>query len=285
VTARISRVYSAGLALLLLGASVLPAQKSESPLVNQLQALVTVSPAERPAATLRAATAIRELPAGVFKVQCADALAQISFRDDPGARALQAVRGTLNDALAGFAVDGSDGLPATAYLDLARLVRYEHAGAGLDDARFAEAMGMLAEADRKVQEADFTLNDLNGRSYTLSRLRGKVVLVNFWASWCGPCLVEMPDLDRLYEQLKSRGVVILAISNEREEKVRAAVSRMDFRAPVLLDPGAEVGHRFGLDGLPRTFVFNREGKLVAVGVDKRSRRQLLQMLGAAGIHP
>lgn len=280
-----SSVHSVALAVVLLAASALQAQNGESPLVNQLRALVSAPSAARPAYTLRAVTEIRALPAGLFKVQCADTLAQISMRDEPGATALEAVADTLDRALAEFAVDGRGGQPAEPYLDLARLVRYESAGVALDDPRFTQAMEVLADADRHVEESDFTLKDLNGRSYTLSRLRGKVVLVNFWASWCGPCRLEMPDLDSLYARLRAQGLVVLAISNEDEAKVRAAVSRMGFRAPVLLDPGAEVGHRFGLDGLPRSFVFNREGKLVAVGVDKRSRRQFLQMLAQAGLRP
>lgn len=277
------RVHFAAVAVVLLAAPVLLAQNGGSPLANQLQSLVTAPSGERTADTLKIVAEIRDLPAGIFKVQCADALAQISMRDDPGPRAFEAVSAALHDSLAGFAVAGSGSEPAEPYMDLARLVRYERAGVALDDPRFIQAMNVLATADQQVQSSDFTLDDLNGRSYTLSGLRGKVVLVNFWASWCAPCRLEMPDISSLYARLKDRGLVVLAISNEAEPKVRAAVARMDFKAPVLLDPGAKVGRRLGLDGLPRSFVFNRQGKLVAVGIDKRSRRQLLQMLAQAGL--
>jgi peroxiredoxin len=283
--ARPRAVCSAAFVIALFAASLLQAQKGNSSLVDQLRALVPMAPVDRPTATLRAVTEIQALPPGLFKLQCADTLAQISMRDDPGAKALEAVAETLREALAEFGVNGNGAEPAEPYLDLARLVRYEHAGKALDDPRFRRAVEMLAAEDQKVEGSDFTLKDLQGHSYTLSQLRGKVVLVNFWATWCAPCRVEMPDLDSLYTRMKGRGLVVLAISNEEEQKVRSVVARMGFKAPVLLDPGAETGRRMGLDGLPRSFVFDREGKLVAVGIDKRSRRQFVEMLAQAGLHP
>lgn len=279
------KVSYVAVAAALLAGLVLQAQMNDPPLVVELKALVNAPTAERPAATLKAASEIRALPVGLFKLQCADALAQISMRDDPGAQAFDAVAAALDEALGSFSVSGRDGQPAEPYLDLAQLVRYDHIGVALDDPHFAQAMAELAAADQKVERSDFSLKDLGGRSYTLSQLRGKVVLVNFWASWCGPCRVEMPDLESLYAHFKSRGLVVLAISNEKEATVRAAAAKMGITVPVLLDPGAVVGHRFGLEGLPRSFVFNRQGKLVAVAVDKRSRRQFLAMLAAAGLHP
>ena len=279
-----SSVRFAVLALVLVSAHMLRGQ-NEPPVVGHLRSLVSASTDERPHATVKIASEIHALPAGLLKLKCAYTLAEIALRDDPGAPAMEDVARTLGEALASYAASDSDGRPAEPYVDLARLVRYEHTHVELTDVRFSRALEQLASADQHVERSDFTLMDLHGESFTLSQLRGKVVLVNFWASWCAPCLLEMPDLDDLYRKLKSQGLVVLAISNESESTVRAAVARMGFHAPVLLDPGANIAQRLGLDRVPRTFVFNREGKLVGVGVDKRSRRQFVDMLARAGIHP
>ncbi len=259
--------------------------QNEPPVVGHLRALVSASTDERPAATVKIASEVRALPAGLLKLKCAYTLAEIALRDDPGASAMEDVAATLSEALAGFSARDSDGRPAEPYVDLARLVRYEHTHVELKDVRLSRALEQLASDDRHIEESDFTLKDLNGESFTLSQLRGKVVLINFWASWCAPCLVEMPDLDDLYAHLKSQGLVVLAISNESESTVRAAIAHMGFHAPVLLDPEAKVAQQLGLDRVPRTFVFNREGKLVGVGIDKRSRRQFVEMLARAGMRP
>ncbi len=77
----------------------------------------------------------------------------------------------------------------------------------------------LEADDAKRQNADFTLSDLQGKAWHLQELRGKVVLVNFWATWCPPCRKEMPDLDALYNKFKDQGFVVLAISDEETAKV------------------------------------------------------------------
>jgi len=111
------------------------------------------------------------------------------------------------------------------------------------------------------------------------------VLVNFWATWCGPCRLEMPDLNDFYSRFKSQGLVVLSITNEESLKVSSFVSETGYRAPVLLDSESQAAKRFHVENLPRSFVFNRKGKLVALAVDQRSRRQFFQMLAAAGLRP
>jgi peroxiredoxin len=95
----------------------------------------------------------------------------------------------------------------------------------------------------------------------------------------------MPDLNDFYSRFKSQGLVVLSITNEESSKVSPFVTGIGFHAPVLLDSGSQVATRFHVENLPRSFVFNRKGKLVALAVDQRSRRQFLLMLAAAGIHP
>jgi len=92
----------------------------------------------------------------------------------------------------------------------------------------------------------------------------------------------MPDLNDLYSRFKSRGLVVLSITNEESSKVISFVNKIGYQAPVLLDVDSMAAKRFHVENLPRSFVFNRKGKLAAIAVDQRSRRQFLQMLNQAG---
>jgi peroxiredoxin len=95
----------------------------------------------------------------------------------------------------------------------------------------------------------------------------------------------LPDLNDLYSRFKSQGLVVLSITNEESLKVSSFVNKIGYRAPVLLDSESLAAKRFHVENLPRSFVFNRKGKLVALAVDQRSRRQFFQMLAAAGLRP
>jgi peroxiredoxin len=124
---------------------------------------------------------------------------------------------------------------------------------------------------------------LQGKSWTLKDLRGKVVVVNFWATWCPPCRKEMPDLDALYQQFKDQGLIILAISDEEVAKVQPFIEQRKISYPILLDPGRKVNDLFEVEGIPKSFVYDRDGKLVAQSIDMRTRGQFLEMLGRAGL--
>jgi thiol-disulfide isomerase/thioredoxin len=109
------------------------------------------------------------------------------------------------------------------------------------------------------------------------------VLVNFWATWCPPCRKEMPDLNALYAEFKDRGLIILAISDEEAGKVLPFIQERGIRYPVLLDPGDVVNKQFDIEGIPKSFVYDREGKIVAQSIDMRTRHQFLEMLAQAGL--
>jgi len=115
-------------------------------------------------------------------------------------------------------------------------------------------------------------------------LRGKVVLVNFWATWCPPCRKEMPDLEALYQQFKEQGFLILAISDEDISKVQPFIEQQHTTYPILLDPGGKVHELFQVAGIPKSFVYGGDGKLVAQAIDMRTRKQFLEMLAQAGLH-
>jgi peroxiredoxin len=164
-------------------------------------------------------------------------------------------------------------------------VRYEHVQAGLSDGdeQFRAAMAMLEADDRKREHLEFALKDLSGKTWTFSELRGKVVLVNFWATWCPPCRKEMPDLEAIYRRFESKGFVVLGISDEESAKVEPFIRERKVSFPVLLDPGRKVNEMFVVEGIPKSFVYDREGKLVAQSIDMRTQKQFLEMLGKAGL--
>ncbi|MGA9072196.1 MAG: TlpA disulfide reductase family protein [Terracidiphilus sp.] len=253
--------------------------------MSELKSLATGTTSQLSATVIKIASEIRTLPAGQHKLQLADILVHLASRDDPGQQALQAVAETLAQSLAGSPISDLGDQAPSPYLDLAKLIRYEHVKTSLDNPSLATALQKLVADDADLEKADFTLKDLNGQDVTLSHLRGKVVLINFWATWCGPCRLEMPDLNDFYLRFKSQGLVVLSITNEESLKVSAFVNENGYHAPVLLDSESIAAKRFHVENLPRSFVFNRRGKLVALAVDQRSRRQFVQMLAAAGIHP
>jgi peroxiredoxin len=256
---------------------------AEKPLVDEIGYLRSLPDDERARVTRSLALEIRKLPATPNKLRLANGLASLSTEGDFGHDTLEEVATTLADALREQPIQGKSGQPPRAYVELAELVRYEHVDATLDDPQYAAAIAKIDADKTRRERADFTLQDLDGKSWTLKELRGSVVALNFWATWCPPCRKEMPDLDSLYKQFKDQGLVILAISDEDADKVKPFIAQQKVTYPILLDPGRKVHELFEIEGIPKTFVYDRNGKLVAQSIDMRTRRQFLEMLAQAGL--
>jgi peroxiredoxin len=255
----------------------------EKPIVEQLRGLRKLDEAVRARTTKDLALQIRALPVVPNKLKLAGALAELSTEGDFGKDTLQEVTTTLATALREQLPTGKPGQPDFLYVELASLVRYEHMQASSDNPQFGEAIAKLEADDAKRQGADFTLSDLQGKTWHLQDLRGKVVLVNFWATWCPPCRKEMPDLDALYGKFKGQGFVVLAISDEEAAKVSPYLAEHKVSYPVLLDPGRKVNDLFIVEGIPKSFVYDRSGRMVAQSIDMRTRSQFLAMLAQAGL--
>ena len=258
--------------------------EQEKPIAQQIRGLRQLPDDKRAEVTKELALEVRQLPASPNKLTLANGLANLSTEGDFGHDTLQEVATTLVTALREQPPAEKGNQPAEPYVELATLVRYEHVQASLDSPQFAAAMSKLAADDQRRERADFTLTDLEGKPWSLQGLHGKVVLVNFWATWCPPCRKEMPDLETLYQEFKDQGLLILAISDEDISKVKPFIAEHHTTYPILLDPGSEVHKAFVVEGIPKSFLYDREGKLVAEAIDMRTRKQFLEMLTQAGLH-
>jgi peroxiredoxin len=128
----------------------------------------------------------------------------------------------------------------------------------LDAAR--NTTGRPAAADVGRAAPDFRLTRLDGEDLRLSDLRGKVVIVNFWASWCAPCREEMPEFVRLYDEKRGQGLEIVAVDlQEAEGPVRDFVDLFGMTFPILFDRSGEVARTYNVRGLPVTLILDREG--------------------------
>lgn len=109
---------------------------------------------------------------------------------------------------------------------------------------------------------NFAAHDLQGRPVRLASLRGQVVLLNFWATWCAPCLEEMPAMQRLHQAYRGRGLTVLALS--QDEAPPAVVARfaqsLGLGFTVWHDPGREVGRSWGIPGLPASYLITHDGE-------------------------
>jgi peroxiredoxin len=134
--------------------------------------------------------------------------------------------------------------------------------AGLVAATIGLSAG-TAWADERAQ--DFTLRDMNGAEVVLSSFQGKVVVISFWATWCGPCKEEMPHLFKMYQELGDRGLVVLSVSTDDARsvsKVKPFIQKMGYSFPVLLDKESTVISSYNpAKTLPYTVIVGRDGTI------------------------
>ena len=130
-------------------------------------------------------------------------------------------------------------------------------------AAFAVLAGTASSAIAPQAAApDFTLHAMGGSNLRLKEQRGRVVMVNFWATWCGPCRQEMPQLNRLYEKYKSSGFVLLGV-NVDDDVAKAAelAAKLGVTFPVLLDTEKTVSKLYDVSTMPSTVIIDRDGKV------------------------
>jgi cytochrome c biogenesis protein CcmG/thiol:disulfide interchange protein DsbE len=142
-------------------------------------------------------------------------------------------------------------------------------GAALLVATFGSSAAQRAAAAAcdpaaRVANLNFTLKDLNGKDVSLSAYKGKVILLDFWATWCGPCKIEIPGFIELYSKYRAKGLQVVGFSvDEPVSTVKPYVEQMKMNYPVLVGQGREdVLEAFGpLIGMPTTFIIGRDGRI------------------------
>lgn len=146
---------------------------------------------------------------------------------------------------------------------------------------------LLHEVPERPAAPDFSIEDIDGVVHTLSAYRGKVVILNFWATWCPPCREEMPSMERAWQKLRQEDVVMLAINvGEDEDSVFEFTASYPVEFPLLLDRESAVIGNWPVRGLPTTFVIDPQGKIVyrAIGGRDWSAPDVLQKIRALKEH-
>jgi thiol-disulfide isomerase/thioredoxin/outer membrane lipoprotein-sorting protein len=131
--------------------------------------------------------------------------------------------------------------------------------------------------------APFTLADLAGKQVSLSDLKGKVVLLDFWATWCGPCRIEMPHVARLSRELADKGLVVLAITTESRELAAGYLEKNKLELRCLIDAGGKVNESYRIQALPTVVVIDRNGNVSDFLVGLQTEKSLLAAVKKAGI--
>ena len=129
----------------------------------------------------------------------------------------------------------------------------------------------LIKPRRHEPAKDFKVAALDGSRLTLAELKGKVVMLNLWATWCAPCKEEMPAMERLWQRYRGQGLVVVALSMDSAgaKVVKPFIEHAKFTYPVALDPRMEVAQLYGARSVPSTFIIDRSGALRAIALGPR----------------
>lgn len=132
---------------------------------------------------------------------------------------------------------------------------------------------------------DFAAKSDSGRNVRLSELRGQVVLINFWASWCSPCRQELPLLSKIYSQYRGAGFALLAVNvDDNRKDAEGMLKRLDLKFPTLFDGNKRVAKLYGVDTMPATLVIDRDGRVRYVhrgyydGYERKYEQQIRELL-------
>lgn len=131
---------------------------------------------------------------------------------------------------------------------------------------------------------DFTVTDLDGKTVSFSEFRGKTVILNIWATWCGPCLKEIPDLKEINLEYKDKGVVVLGVllDSESPEAAKPIVEQLKIDYPTWYGNDA-FAKQFGVQAFPTTVIIDKNGKAVSQNVGLQNKERFINLLKAAGI--
>jgi len=168
------------------------------------------------------------------------------------------------------------------YEYIARLVQTYSLPLGQDNPSIQVRLALTDLTSVLNAKYDFTLSDLTGKPMSLSGQKGKIVLLNFWATWCVPCREEMPMLDRIYRRYRDRGLVVLAITEDPAAVAQPFIAKQGYAFPILLDVQHSVHDHYGVLGIPVTKILDRNGVMRATFTESRES-DLMQALSLAGL--
>ena len=145
--------------------------------------------------------------------------------------------------------------------------------AGLISCEQGTSQGSAGTGAASQTAPDFTLTDLSGKPFTLSGTRGKVVILDFWATWCPPCRMEVPHFQSMYEEYKDKGLVIVGVALDRTgpSAVMAFAREFDVTYPVVMGDDRTTALYGGIRSIPTTFIIDRQGRITDRFVGYRSR--------------
>ena len=128
----------------------------------------------------------------------------------------------------------------------------------------------------------FTIENLRGGDSSLADYEGKIVLLNFWATWCMPCRAEMPGMETLWQNYREQDFVVVAVSNDEgsKKRVETFTKLLDLSFPVLLDPEGEVNDLYKVSNMPTSFLIDRNGKIISriVGSDDWTSQEAIKLV-------
>lgn len=144
----------------------------------------------------------------------------------------------------------------------------------------AGALSWVPAEERRQLDLTVALKTLEGEKASLEALKGKVLFLNFWATWCGPCRREMPDIEKMQQQLAEGGLEVVLLSDDSQEDVKAYLEKTPFPFKFWLDPDNELAFELGVDVLPTTLIVDRQGRaaLTHVGAYDWDSPQAIQEL-------
>jgi thiol-disulfide isomerase/thioredoxin len=144
------------------------------------------------------------------------------------------------------------------------------------------ALNSSNEADNSSQIPSFTLNDASGKSRNIDEWQGKVRIINFWATWCPPCIKEIPEFVALQEQYANKGLQFIGVAVDDEESVTAYLAKMKINYPILIGDieGIALAHQLGnsVDAVPYTLVVDKQGKIIHQHRGGISKEQIMEVI-------
>lgn len=245
---------------------------------KEIQKLPNLPESTREAAFRQMLQRIRKEPKR-YRLTLASNLAVSAGEVATESMTLQATADLLVDELQDQPGSGAE----LALTNLAQFAFYRHIRVSLDAPLYRAELVKLEHQAKRRAKGDFTLTDTNGEAWHLKGLSGKVVLVNFWATWCPPCQREMADFQTMYNRFANQGLLILAVTGEDVGTVKRYLAKHPITFCVVLDPSDITQRQFLVDGLPHSLLYDREGKMVAQFPGPLTTRQLLETLGQAGL--